>query len=516
MYTPSLVHAYKTAKTRLPITAWIAAVAKNMPQFNDDASIYNAVPVNIKISGAPSASNGNVAVSVAAFEPNWYGTLVESLAKMTQQPASKIAVVSYLGEPINGLTSGQLACIGECDVIDVNTKKPIRLPAVVAPPLKLATNKTSQLTEWWNTSRDELSRQIASSFKGLSMAELAKETMEGGATHQLICSYLTKNTLHNLSWDDFAKTFGKSSTASASDVAGTILDGVRQALVSNQTQVRNFHAISGEASLWKRGTGAPSHQTKDEMTMYRDIVEDALYHAMIGHSVIHSILYGINKGQSKPRQQNTQSEPLSDRRRLAIPQERPRNGQEEEYEEQEWERPLKEKEEEDDDYFDMGHPVTAYYRDYHQKVHGKLPNHHIEALNKGYGKVEAKYPGNPNKVLELFNLYSGRSVIGCNACKKKKKKPQRRDYDEPIERKLIPITASLQMPKLIPIGDAAEPTALPKLIPIDMSAVEVPPVVRHMPKLVPISSLTQQLPPLIQMGTGNFSEDYEPTLDDFM
>ena len=514
MYTPTLLHTYKASKSHLPIGAWISAVAKNLPQFQDNASIYNAVPVNIKIAGSPAVSNGNVSVSVAAFEPNWYQSLVDSLAKMTKQPAEKIAVVSYLGEPIKDLSSGQLACIGECDIIDVTTKKPIRLAQIVAPPLKLATNKTAQLTEWWNGSRDEISRQIAASFKGLSMAELAKQTVDGGATNQLIRNYLVGHTLHNLSWDEFAKTYGKTSPISADQVAGNILAHVREALVQNQTQVRNFHAISGEATLWKRGTGAPA-QTKDEFTMYRDIVEDAIFHPMIGQGVIQSVMYGVVKrGQSKPKAERSYNEtpppPLSYVRRREL------------------------EEEKDDEFVELGNPVTSYYRDYHQPVHGKVPYHHIEALNKGYGRAETKYPGDPKKVLELFNLYSGRSVIGCDACgaKKKKKKHQQQE-EEPIERKLVPISSAAAVApqrRLIPIDSvgmplpplirldkaaaAAAPSALPRLIPIGSIVDDAP-----LPRLIPIGSnipLPRLIPIDAKMGAPTFADDYEPTLEDFM
>ena len=525
MYTPTLLHTYKASKSHLPIGAWISAVAKNLPQFQDNASIYNAVPVNIKIAGSPAVSNGNVSVSVAAFEPNWYQSLVDSLAKMTKQPAEKIAVVSYLGEPIKDLSSGQLACIGECDIIDVTTKKPIRLAQIVAPPLKLATNKTAQLTEWWNGSRDEISRQIATSFKGLSMAELAKQTVDGGATHQLIRNYLVGHTLHNLSWDEFAKTYGKTSPISADQVAGNILAHVREALVQNQTQVRNFHAISGEATLWKRGTGAPA-QTKDEFTMYRDIVEDAIFHPMIGQGVIQSVMYGVVKrGQSKPKSERSYNEtpppPLSYLRRRELEEEK-------EYEEYGAQ----------DEFEELGHPVTSYYRDYHQPVHGKVPYHHIEALNKGYGRAETKYPGDSKKVMELFNLYSGKSVIGCDACGAKKKKKQQRyreeEEQEPIERKLVPISSVVASPKrLIPIDSVGLPLPplirldknpqLPRLVPIgsivDDGDVPLPrliPIDSPLPRLVPIgSNMPRRLIP-IDAKTPIFADDYEPTLEDFM
>ncbi len=507
MYTPTLLHTYRSSKSRLPITTWISAVAKNLPQFRDDASIFNAVPVNIKIAGSAAQSNGNVSVSVAAFEPNWYQSLVASIAKMTNQPAERLSIVNYLGDSISSFTSAQLACIGECDIIDTVTKKPLRLPAVVAPPLNLATNKTTQLSEWWSSTREDLARQIATSFKGLSMAELANQTIDGGSTHQLIRSYLSGNTLHNLSWDAFASTYGKSATASVDDIAASVLNGVKQALVSNQTQVRNFHAISGEATLWKRGTGAPA-QTKDEFTMYRDIVEDAMFHPMIGKAVIDSIMYGVvKKGQSKPRTQlsyQQQSSPMPQQQQQRIL---------EESDDEEERLPPKDKEEEwNDDLDELAHPVTAYYQRFHQPVHGKVPYHHIEALNKGYGRVEAKYPGDAKKVMELFNLYSGRSVIGCDACsvkRKKKSKQRREEAEEPVERKLVPISAAVGSPK--------------RLIPIDSVGFSLPPLVRldngrTLPPLIPIGSntATPKMPPLIQMGVGDFAEDYVPTLDDFM
>jgi len=266
--------------------------------------------------------------------------------------------------------------------------------------------------------------------------------------------------------------------------------------------------------LWKRGTGAPA-QTKDEFTMYRDIVEDAIFHPMIGQGVIQSVMYGVVKrGQSKPKAERSYNEtpppPLSYVRRREL------------------------EEEKDDEFVELGNPVTSYYRDYHQPVHGKVPYHHIEALNKGYGRAETKYPGDPKKVLELFNLYSGRSVIGCDACgaKKKKKKHQQQE-EEPIERKLVPISSAAAVApqrRLIPIDSvgmplpplirldkaaaAAAPSALPRLIPIGSIVDDAP-----LPRLIPIGSnipLPRLIPIDAKMGAPTFADDYEPTLEDFM
>ncbi len=178
----------------------------------------------------------------------------------------------------------------------------------------------------------------------------------------------------------------------------------------------------------------------------------------------------------------------------------------------------------DDDVEDLKHPVTSYYRDYHQPVYGKVPYHHIEALNKGYGRAETKYPGDPKKVLELFNLYSGRSVIGCDACGAKKKKKQRKQV--PVERRLIPISSAAAasvapQKKLIPIDSVGLP--LPPLIRLDAPAAATTPSERPLPRLIPIGSemprlvpIDSKLPQLIKMGAADFADDYEPTLEDFM
>ena len=523
MYTPALLHTYKKSRSRLPIGAWISTVAKYLPQFKDDASIYAAVPLQIKIAGNLNSSNGNVSLSVAAFEPNWYNGLVGALEKMTNR--QNLQVVNYLKEPINGMTPAQLAGVGECDVIDTTTKKPIRLAAIVPPPLELATNKSAQLAEWWNSVRDDLSHKIAASFKGMSMAEVAKATSGASpSTCTLIANYLNTHTLHNLSWDKFAKTFSKSSSSVSLDqVSSCILNYVCQALVSNETQVRDYHAISGEATLWKRGAGGGTTRYKDDVTMYRDIVEDAMYHTSIGQNVIQSILYGINKkGQSKPKSgQNNLARftpedlPPPQRRRQPA---RLEESSDEEEELMRFEEPVRRRrpQENEEEFVPLFNPITSYYRDYHQPVYKKLPTHHIEALNKNYGKAEVPYPGDPEKVVEMFNLYTGRSIIGCNSCKIAKRKKRQQLEEEPIERRLIPIETGL--PRLIPINAKSAPSGadfadrpMPKLIPINGS------VKRSLPPLIPIDAdiSTPEVPPLIQMGT-DFTDDYEPTIHDFL
>lgn len=464
MFTPQLVQRYKSSKSNLPLSTWVNIIGKNLPEFKNDENVFNPIPINIKIAGNTNTSNGSVSVSISPSNPNWYETLVGAIEKMVNK--KNIDIVNYVGVPIKNMSMGKLTCVGECDVID-KSGKTIRIDKVVQPPLELATNKTSQLKGWWNENRDELSTEIAEQLKGLTTSEIAKAVVPEGPVFNVINEYLNTHTLHDMSWDEFTSTFGR--PVNSEDLANNILDSVRQSLVANEIQIRDFHATEGigsEASLWKK-TPVGKNKYKDDFTMFRDIVEDAIYHPMIGQKTIQSIIYGkvdkkINKGQRKPKNQKCSE----------------------------------------------CNPIASYYKEYHYSTYDKLPGHVIESYNKSFGKIETKYPGDADKAIQMFNLFSGRSVST----------HAKIESNIPMERslpKLVPIESNIPMerslPELVPIGSTIPmERSLPELVPIGSNI----PMERSLPKLVPIGS--KMLPKLVPIESNIHDDDHEPSLLDFL
>jgi len=268
MYKPRLLQSYKSSKSTLPIATWVNIVGKKLPQFQNDEDIYNPVPLNIKIAGGINTSNGSVCVSVSPTNNQWYEHLVEAVGKMVGK--NDISIVTYTGKPIQDLPIQQVAHVGECSVID-SKGKVVRLSKVVPPPLELATNKIAQLKGWWDDNREHLSTKIATELKGLTMAEIANATTVEGPVFNAIDEHLNSNTLHDLEWNEFTRTFGKPIDSKV--VSESILESVRQSLIANEKQIRDFHATEGsEASLWKKTT-AGKNKYKDDFTMFRDVVE---------------------------------------------------------------------------------------------------------------------------------------------------------------------------------------------------------------------------------------------------
>jgi len=479
MYRPELVHAYKLSRSKLPIESWIQVVGKNLPQFSSASAIYNPIGIQIKMAGELNSPTGSVKMSVDATDPNWYPKLVGVLETMTKKKG--LSVVNYLGNSIESLSPSALSNVGECDLMQKT--QTIRLAEPVQPPMYMSHNKLEHLKKWWDEKRNGLAQKIAVELKGLNMSEIANATKLGGPVQTTICNYLERNTLDNLSWSEFSKTYGNG-TLNVSEISKKLLDAVRTGLVANEKQIRTYHAnVGSEAALWKDTASVGVTKYKDDHVMFQDILEDVMHHPLVGQEMVQGILYGI-----KSRATVATTRKIASR----VPSSS-----------------------------SIRHPIQSYYQDYHYNVHGKLPGHVMSKYNKNAGLIASNYPGDRKKAFDMFNLFSGRTIdCGCGSGKKKKKQEKKEELKAKISPvggempKLIPIGSNLgggeerQMPKLIPIGnlierDDAIGTQMPKLIPIG-SNLGMGKEDRQMPKLIPIGkndAIGTQMPKLIPIGS---------------
>merc|ERR1712093_188177 len=401
MYKPAFIHAYKSSKSSLPINVWARAVGRRLPQFRNETDIYSPVPLHVKIAGNLNDSNGTVRLSVMPTDSKWYEKLTDALAEMTGK--RNVEVVSYLGKNIQDMSPEQLMAVGECDLVDKTSGTLVRLASIVPPPLHMSTNKQADLKQWWNNQRSPLAKTIATQLKGMSMAEIAQATLASGPIQQTIEAYLKRNTPHNLEWDKFLSAYGNSGTTDAQSISAKLLDAVRQSLVANEKQIRTHEATIGtEASLWK-DKKATTSRYKDDFTLYRDIIEDAMYHPLVGQEMVHAVLYGtqtIACHNKKKKKKKKAKKMVMD---------------------------------------NTEHPINAYYKDYHYKVHGKLPGHRIAQLNVGEQAFGA-YGGSPQRAVDMFNLFSGRAI-----------RPMRPSPSVVSMGQAVEYATKYSMPRLVPI-----------------------------------------------------------------
>ena len=480
MYTPKLIHAYKQSRSSLPIGTWVRVVGRRLPQFRNEKDMYRPIPLQVKLAGSLNDSDGSVLLSVNATDEDWYPNLQDALEEMTGK--SDLTVVNYLGEPIKDMTVTQLMHTGECDLVD-RRGETVRLPSIVAPPLRLSTNKQAALKNWWTTIRSPLARTVAETLKDMSMSEIAKATASDGIVRSNIQEFLKHSALNDMSWGEFVDTYGSGNTPVES-IGAKLLESVKAALVANKNLIRTHHASVGAEMLWEEDAPSTRSRFKDAYTMYRDIAEDAMYHPLVGQNVIREIVYGT--AERKPS-----AKPVA--RRITS----------------------------------TFHPMSAYYQQHHYNVHGQLPGHRIEALNVGRNLNEA-YIGDATKAVDMFNLFSGRAVrtkdvsfklmpiktaidrIACGSCSKGKRKGKGKKGDRRLN-DLVPIESNL--PELVPIAGLG--SRMPDLIPIKSNLPELVPIAgchhdkrkkkgkkkeeslgSRMPDLVPIESNLPELVPI--------------------
>jgi hypothetical protein len=498
MYRKEYLNAWQSSRSRMPIDVWTKAVGSKLPAFSHPEDIYAPVVLDVKIAGGINDSNGSVQLSVAPTDAEWYPKLIEGLEEMTGK--HNLAAVNYLGEPIKNMNAIQLSKAGEIDIIDTKSQRVVRLDKVVPPPMHMSTKKAPIVKEWWETNRAKLVKMVAKSLEGLTMDEIAANTMKDGPIQKAIEKQLCSGD-----WNQFLTTYGMDNVAKNADPKDTstfiskgLLHSIRVALKANQKIIKNYHAnakIGNGSGLWNNDIITNTTTATNAFSMYRDIVEDALYNPRIGSHMIDTILHGYERigviANRLPRRVHCTKSKISSE----------------------------------------VHPLTSYYNKIHYPTHGKLPGHIMEQYNQN--KVQStKYPGDAKVAFNIYNMLTGKTVLPDSI---------------PKMPPLVPIgsiTTNGKMPPLVPIGTIGStiPTGkMPPLVPIDYKLPELedfleprmPPLVPigstiptgKMPPLVPIGSTvpTGKMPPLIpideaypELGEPIWSMDNMPQLEDFL
>lgn len=384
MYKASFIEAHKRSRSKLPIHIWHQAVGKNLPQFQTDEDIYLPVPIYVKISGGINDPNGTVRLSVCPTNPNWYRDLTDALSDMTQ--IQDVDVINMEGKCISNLDTQTLFVAGECDVVNKRTGKVIRLPSVVEPPARMATNKAETLKKWWESTSENISREVAQALSGKNMIEIEAASDQGGAIHETLKASLGKCTS-----DDFFEIYGSGiPRTSADELSDKLLGAICDSLVANEEQITKYHAASSSnKTLWrKKETENVRSAYLDDFTMYRDFIDDAIIRPDVSRNIIHSILFGKKRISS-----SSLSEP---KKEIIV-----------------------------SDY----HPLENFYKVHYYNTYGKLPGHVVNAYNKNIGSnMQAKtFPGDADEAFCVFHMLSGYADIGLLGFgkKKKKKKPKK-------------------------------------------------------------------------------------------
>ena len=367
MYKPSFVTAYKKSRSKLPIHVWHQVAGRHLPQFQTDEDVYTPVPINVKLSGGINDPNGSVRLSVCPTNKEWYHDLTSALTEMTGK--RNIDVVNMEGKCISGFDTKHLFAAGECDIIDKTTKSVIRLESVIEPPLRMATNKGETLKQWWEDQSESISREVAQVLRGKNMSEIANATTKTGEVYKVIQSKMEQSAPN-----EFLKIYGSGLIrTSAQDLSDKLLHAVRRSLVANEQQIRHYHAsnVTPDQSLWKQKETANIQSSyKDDFTLYRDIIDDAIIHPAVSRDVINSVLYGTKKIEGPIVTPSVKEQQFSDY-----------------------------------------HPLESFYKTYYYNTYGKLPGHVVSAYNKtiGTNMQQKMFPGDADEAFNVFHMLSGRA-----------------------------------------------------------------------------------------------------------
>ncbi len=469
MFRPEILFCYNKSGSKLPLNTWVEVVGKNLPQFKNMNTLYRDIPIAVSLSHSGEA----VKLAVSPDDANWYNKLVNVVQDMTGK--RNIEIVNYLGTNIKDMTPKQLLQCSLCEVVDKQTKSPVRIASLVEPPKYMSSNKHAELKSWWTNNRENLAKEIANQLKSMTMDEIAAATRANGPVQQAIEQFLERNTLDDATWQEFTSTYG-SGKMEASDMAKKLLESVKLGLRANERVIRDFHAANavGASALWSKSHNTTASKYKDDFTLYRDIMEDVVYKPDVSSNVVNGILYG--------KSEREQQQPIARKITSSV------------------------------------NPIQMFYREYYYPIHGKMPSHIMDDYIGN--KSTNNYPGDPKRAFDMFNLFSGKTIdCGCSGSKKKKQQQQQMEEVKMSLPPLVPIASHMRhkskkhsmedvkssLPPLVPIASAA----LPPLVPIESHMHHKSKSKKHsmedvkssLPPLVPIASAA--LPPLVPIASAH-------------
>ncbi len=415
MFRPEILFCYNKSGSKLPLNTWVEVVGKNLPQFKNMNTLYRDIPIAVSLSHSGEA----VKLAVSPDDANWYNKLVNVVQDMTGK--RNIEIVNYLGNNIKDMTPKQLLQCSLCEVVDKQTKSPVRIASLVEPPKYMSSNKHAELKSWWTNNRENLAKDIANQLKSMTMDEIASATRANGPVQQTIEQFLERNTLDDATWQEFTSTYG-SGKMEASDMAKKLLESVKLGLRANERVIRDFHAANavGASALWSKSHNTTASKYKDDFTLYRDIMEDVVYKPDVSSNVVNGILYGKSEQQQPIARKITSSSSIN--------------------------------------------PIQMFYKEYYYPIHGKMPSHIMDDYIGN--KSSNGYPGDPKRAFDMFNLFSGKTIdCGCSGKKKKTKKNEPMPLESHMRHKSKKHSmeeVKMSLPPLVPIASAA----LPPLVPI--------------------------------------------------
>ena len=254
----------------------------------------------------------------------------------------------------------------------------------------MATTHHQDLSNWiQNNLSNGLADVLASQLANKTPEQINGLVVKNGPMYDSIVDYLCEKSIPEefSSWGEFTTTFAKDKTARsrdpsdvASSVANVVLHTARTALSANESQVHAVHAAkalkeTGEQPVFQRhATAAIASRYENDLELYHDIMEDAMYNQLLGRKIIFLVKNG---GDGKTYRKRIFKKK---KKRGVVHHHHSRYG--------------------------GGHPLYDYYRGHYYNSYGKIPP---QALSK---EVDSKvYTGDATRATEMFHLFSGRPAF---------------------------------------------------------------------------------------------------------
>ena len=289
MYTSAIINAHQGSYPEISLHAFANAMCRKI----GPSRVYRPIKLKIKMTAQATDPEGTVLMPVLKGNKGWYSDACEAIQEMTGR--DNIDIVDYCGNSIKGFGFNTLQRCGELDIIDSQTRKLVRTPRVVAPPISMSVDKKVYINQWFSGKQAPIRRAVMANMDTSTLSDISVSLKPKGMVFNAIRSCITSD-----GWEKKQKTFALDTTTRSRDpalvanhISSMLLSNLRTEMSRNQENIDAYMDVSD--TLWSQ----PRKRKKkfpNKKALVLHIVNNAIYN----DTLVSNICDTVNTGRGLP------------------------------------------------------------------------------------------------------------------------------------------------------------------------------------------------------------------------